>query len=502
MSLHRRALIKSAAAIAMTQGSGCASLNLGGSGDATGNENSILIKGGFLYAADEANTVIPNSWVLVKGKRIGAVGSVADPMPAADKQIDARGKLVLPGFNNPHWHESFIQGPFKMKPDDSDLRRFAFAKGGDIERLSSYFGVIADIGEKVTYEEGLALARWSLWTQLRSGTTALGDIGSLNSTDAMAQAAIDLGMRLRVSRWGSDIMIPNGATEYKRVAPWQKQADDWAALMEKWDGHSSGLVGGMPSILACFGSSDEQLIALRDIAAKHNSPYACHLAPLRNEAAALKPIFGRTAIGRFDEFGMLTDRLLAVHTAYATEPEYQRLVETKVNINYSTANYALLGEHTVSETKMIGRLLADGVTVSCSTDGNDSYTGGIPEAMRATYLMVNESMNDNTACPPTLALAIGTRHGAIALGWGDRTGSIEPGKEADIVLANIDDWRFRLISHPFSVFLITGGSNDVDTVMVAGKVVVENGRSKTINEREMFEDYKKAVKVAYARITG
>lgn len=461
-----------------------------------------LIKNGFLYTADKNNTVLPECWILIEGDKIHSIGMAKDKKPKHDHVINARGKMILPGFVNPHWHESFVEGPDRAAPDDSDLELMPFSHGGNIEALGSYFGVIADVGEKFTPEEAYAIARWSLWTQLRSGTTAIGDIGSLNSTDAMAQAAIDLGMRIRVSRWGSDIMIPNGASKYKIIADVDKQTRDWDNLMVKWDNHASGLVGGMPSILACFGSSDAQLIGLRDVAKQYNSPYAAHLAPLKNEAPALQRVFGRSAIGRFDHLGMLTDRLLAVHTAYATPAEYKRIVETKVNICHSPANYGLLGETTISETGMIGRLIMEGHPVSCSTDGNISYTGGMPEAMRYTHLGHNEALNDNTVCPPTTALLTGTRNGALALGWEDKIGSITPGKQADIVLIDIDDWRYRLISHPLSVFLTAGGSRDVDTVIIAGKTLIKGGKSTTHSESQMLRAYTIAVETARTRIFG
>jgi len=501
IKLNRRQLLSTAgAAAALTISSSAISKSPAPARKKKGNRT--LIRGGFLYAADVKNTVIPNSWVLMEGDKIHSIGSADEQEPAHHQTIDARGKMVLPGFVNAHWHESFVEGPDSPKPDDSDLMRMPFSLGGDIEALGSYFGVIADVGEKFLPEEAFAIARWSMWTQLRSGTTALGDIGSLNSTDAMAEASIDLGMRIRVSRWGSDIMIKNGADKYTKIADTDKQTRDWDNLMKKWDNHSSGLVGGMPSILACFGSSEEQLIGLRDVAKQYNSPYAAHLAPLKNEAAALKKVFGRSAIGRFDNLGMLTNKLLAVHTAYATPEEYKRIRETLVNVCHSPANYGLLGESTVSETGMIGRLIKEGHPVSTSTDGNISYMGGMPEAMRYTHLGHNEAQNDNTACPPTTALATGTRNGALALGWADKLGSIETGKQADIVLVDIDDWRYRLVSHPLSIFLVSGGSRDVDTVIIAGKTLIKGGKSTTHDEDKMLAEYATAVESARNRIFG
>lgn len=461
--------------------------------------SKCLIRGGFLYTANPDQIYIENSWVLIVDKKIFAIGSNNQPEPEFDTLLDAKGKMVLPGLINPHWHESFV-APSDELPDDSKLTPTPYSQGGNIEALGSMFGFIAGVGKRLSCDEALAIARWSMWTQLRSGTTALGDVGSANTADAMGQAALDLGMRIRVSRWGSDIMIPNGASDFKRIADTQEQVDDWQALMETWDNHSSGLVGGMPSVMGAFGSSNEQLLAMGEIAQAFQSPYATHLAPLRNEAAAVKAVFGRTAIERFDHLGLLSDRLMAVHTAYATEEEYQRLLQAGVNICHSPAHYGMLGERTISETGQIARFIKDGACVSCSTDGDISYIGGMAEAMRATHLGHNEAANNNTACPPTITLLTATQNGAQALGWSNKIGSIEVGKQADLVLVDIDDWRYRVGNHPLRTFLVAGGSKDVDTVIVAGEVLVQNGQSTRFNESELFSDYESAVQSARSRI--
>ena len=468
-------------------------------GTGTKAQQSWLIRGGFLYTANPAQPYIANSWVQVVGNRIVAIGTVGDGEPECDQTLNASGKLVLPGFVNPHWHES-LAAPNDEQPDDSHIALTLYAQGGNIEALGAMFGFIAGVGKRLTADEAVAIARWSLWTQLRSGTTALGDVGSANTADGMAQAALDLGMRIRVIRWGSDIMLPAGATTYKKIADTQEQIDDWEALMDRWNNHASGLIGGMPSVMGAFGSSDEQLIAMGDIATRYQSPYATHLAPLRNEAAAVKAVFGRTAIERFDALGLLTNRLIAVHTNHATEAEYQRLLEAGVHICHSPAHYGILGESSTSETRQIARFLRDGAPVSCSTDGGITYIGGMPEAMRAAHLGHNEATNDNTTCPPTTALLTATRNGANALGWGDKIGSIEPGKQADLVLVDMDDWRYCGGNHPLRTFLVSGGSRDVNTVMVAGEIVVRDGRSTRFDEAELFDDYQKAAQSVRARI--
>ncbi len=472
-------------------------------GDGQPDEKSTLIKGAFCYAADLSNTVIDNSWVLIRGKTIVAMGGEDSSLPAHDELIDARGKLLLPGFVNPHWHESFV-APNHEQADDSGIKPTAYSNGGDIEALGKMFGFISTVGEKLTLEEGIAIARWSMWTQLRSGTTALGDMGSANLPDAMAQAALDLGMRLRVSRWGSDIMLldgkKSGVNSYQKIANTRTQTNDWIALLERWHNHPSGLIGGMPSVMGAFGSSDAQLLDLVEIAQKYDAPYATHLAPLKNERAAVQAVFGKSPVQRFDDMGLLTNRLLAVHTAYASESEYQRLIETGVNICHSPAHYGMLGESTVSETGQIGRFLKDGVWVSSSTDGDICFTGGMCEAMRGAHLGHNEAQNCNTTCPPGLALKTGSLFAAKALGWQETIGSLEVGKQADLVLVNADDYRYQQSFHPLRTFLVTGSSHDVNSVMIAGEWLVENGRSTRFDENALLADYQKAAASARTRI--
>jgi cytosine/adenosine deaminase-related metal-dependent hydrolase len=461
----------------------------------------VLIRGGFLYTADASNRVISDSWLLISGDRIEALGQLGQDEPAHDRLVDARGKMVLPGFVNAHWHESLV-APCHEQPDDSQLQPTPFAQGGNVEALGAMFGFIASVGARLTEPEALAIARWSLWTQLRSGTTALGDLGSANTADALAQAALELGMRIRVSRWGSDIMIKHGASKFERIADADEQARDWEDLLSKWDRHPSGLIGGMPSVMGAFGSSDQQLLALRDVAAKYDAPYAAHLAPLRNEAAALQAVFGRTSVGRFEALGLLGERLLAVHNAFASDEELDLMVERGVKICHSPAHYGQLGESTISETRRLGQLIKRGVAVSSSTDGGITYVGGMPEAMRATHLGHNEALADNTVCPPTTALRAGTLHGAQALHWSDRIGSLEPGKQADLVLIDIDDFRYAVGNHPLRIFLIAGSSKDVHSVYVAGRCLVEDGRSTLWDEAQLLRDYRAAATSARLRIAG
>lgn len=462
------------------------------------NKLRQTIKNAFIYTGAEP-TCIASGWIALEGSRIVGVGAMSEAPPAADSEIDASGQLVLPGFVNPHWHESFV-APNDDKPDDSQLHPTPYSNGGDIGALGGMFGFIASVAKRLTADEALAIARWSLWTQLRSGTTTLGDLGSANTADAMAQAAIDLGMRIRVSRWSSDIMIPNEGNAAVQVADTQEQINDVQALMDKWYDHNSGLVSAMPTVMATFGSSDEQLSAMKRIADQYQSPYAMHLGALPNESAAIQRVFGKSSIQRIADLGLLSERLMAVHTAFLTPEEFQQLCNHRVNFCYSPGHYGMLGEQTLSANGHFPQMLKDGLAVASSTDGDIFYSGGMTEAMRAAHLTSNEIGNCNTVCPPTKALLTGTRYAAQALGWADRIGSITPGKQADLVFIDTDNWRYRNSQHPLRTFLLTSSSQDIAKVMIAGNTVMHHGNSPYFNESELFEDYQRAAMSARSRI--
>lgn len=461
-------------------------------------EIRTLITNATIYTANPAAPFIEKGWLAFEGDTIIALGENSQKPPYCDTTIDRSGFLVLPGFINPHWHESFAAPNFES-PTDEDLAPTAYAQGGDIAALGGLFGFISNVGNMLSHDEARAIARWSLWTQLRSGTTALGDLGSANTANAMAEAAIDLGIRLSVSRWCSDIMIPAEGNKAIEVADCDGQIADVEHLMKTWHNHSSGLINGMPTVTGTFGSSDKQLRAIKAISDDYNSVYAMHLGALRNEDDAIKRVFDKTSIGRIAHLGLLNPKLMAVHTTYGSDQDFAGLLEAGVHICQAPGHYGMLGEKTLSETGRFSRLMSEGYPLATSTDGDINYTGGMTEAMRAAHLGLNEVANSNTCCPPTRALMSGTNFAAQALHLA-HCGQLEAGKQADFVMINANNWRYKNSRHWLRTHLLTGSSDDIHSVYVAGKAVLDNYQSTRFDENALWQDYVKAAESARARI--
>lgn len=472
--------------------------------------STTLIKGGWLYPADPQGQVIPEGSVLVEGGRIVAAGPSADVggllPPQGARVIDARGKMILPGFVNPHWHELFaLRFPFKgalRPPRDRDDRPAFMALGGDLQQVSLAFDAFHDRAGQLTPDEAVAIARYSMWTQLRSGVTTLGDVGSVNRPEALVQAARDLGMRCMVSTWASDAVCPPGETRYRRTRDADVVLQRIESLLRSCAGDRSGLIRAWPTAVYGTNMTDDLGRGLADLVSRFDVPFATHVGALRNEPDVMRTYFGAGPVQRFADLGLLSDRFMAVHCAFAGEQERKLLTGARVHISTSPAKYGPAGESTLTETRAIPELRRAGLDVSLSTDGAALPVGGMAEAMRIAWQLFTEMYADPTEVLPTDALAMATRIAARGLGWDREIGSLEAGKQADLLLIPADDWRYLLNPRPLEGFLALGGSPDVDTVMVGGRVLVEGGRATAHDEAELQARYLDALGSFSVRCLG
>ncbi|GAA4729241.1 amidohydrolase family protein [Phytohabitans rumicis] len=475
---------------------------------------ALLIRDGFVHTADPADTVHVRGSVLALDGRIAAVGPTREVDAVAaglrPRTIDARGHLVLPGFVNPHWHEQFaaVLDPYASgQPPrglvyDLDDRPGWMALGGDIQDMSVRFDRAYQRATALEPDEAEAIARYSLWTQLRGGTTTIGDVGSMNRPEAVVAAVRALGMRGVLSVWASDACCPPDEDRFRRTRDAGEVLARVEALLRDCAADGTGRIRAMPSVIYSPNMIDELGAGLGELARRFDTPLATHIGALRNEADVVRGYFGETPIRRFAKLGLLTDRLIAVHCAFADEEERRMLREARVHISHSPAKYGTSGESGLSGSRQIIELFRAGLDVSVSTDGQAQAVGGMPETMRLAWLGHNEVWSDDTAVRPSTALAMGTRLAARGLRWADQIGSLEPGKQADLVLVPATDWRYLFRPRPLAAFLQLGGSTDVDTVIVGGRVLLSGGRATEVDEDELRERFAAAVLSAAARTWG
>lgn len=483
---------------------------------AAGAVPPLVIRHAHVYPATPGDPVIADAAVLAVDGRVSYVGPDSEvetalaALGAAERDrlrsVDGRDTMVLPGFVNAHWHDLFamrlaFNGALRDPSDRADRPGF-MSCGGDMHLIGRVFDSFHDRIAELSPDEAPAVARYSMWTQLRAGVTTLGDVGSVNRPDALIEAAHTLGMRCSVSSWATDALCPPGASAHTRSRDTDTVLAECESMLNACARDNSGLIRGRPSVVYPIAMTDDLGRGLARLAARFDVPFATHVGAQRNESDHSRTYFGQTPIRRLEGLGLLSDRLMAVHCAFADDVERNLLLANAVHINHSPAKYGGHGESALTETRMIPELRRAGLPVSLSTDGAPLSFAGMPEAMRAAWQMHNELYADPTVVLPTDALAMATRIAAQGLGWDDQIGSIAPGKQADLVIVRTTDWRYLLNPRPLEAFLSLGGSADIDTVVVGGRVLIEHGHGVTADETDLRDDYLAALRSFSVRCQG
>ncbi|WP_433665932.1 amidohydrolase family protein [Nocardia sp. CA-136227] len=466
-------------------------------------ERAVLIEGGCVYPADRSDSVISRGSVLVVGEHISAVGSVEEVRSAVAgldvavrddlEVVDARAMMVLPGLVNGHWHDMFamgfpLRGALRPAADRADEIGF-FGGGGDMHTISRTFDSFGGLIEAMTPDEAYAIAQYSMWTQLRGGVTTIGDVGSLNRPHEMVRAALDLGIRYSTTTWAGDAVCPLGGDRYERTRDTDSVLSEVEDLLRQCDSDTTGRIRCRPSIAYVTNMTDELGLGFADLARRHNVGFATHVGAVRNEPELLRTYYGTTGVRRLHDLGLLNDKLMAAHCAFVDDEERRLLLEAGVHISHSPGKYGPAGESAITETGAVPALRRAGLDVSLSTDGASLPNAGMVETMRAAWLAYNEMAASQIEVLPTDALAMATRLAAKGLQWSDELGSLEPGKQADLVLVRADDWRYVLNPRPLESFLWLGGSADVDTVMVAGRTLIAGGEPVGVSYAELRDGY-------------
>jgi cytosine/adenosine deaminase-related metal-dependent hydrolase len=473
--------------------------------------STLHVTGGCVYTADEEHRVHPDGGILARDGRIVAVGPSAEVAAAAQglpevETIDARGMMVMPGFVNAHWHDLAAvrfgpRGTLRPVSDRGDAAVF-MALGGDLTQISMAFDAFTGLIDRLTWDEALAIARYSLLTQLRTGVTTLGDVGSVNRPQALATAARQLGMRCAVSTWAADGVCDPGGPGFKRTRDTDEVLREAEDLLRECAGAGDGLVRALPSIVYGVNMSDELAAGMGELVRRFDVPFATHVGALRHEGAVTRACFGAKPVERFARAGLLSSRFMAVHCAFLDDDERRLLLDAGAHISHSPAKYGATGESALSETRAIPELRRAGLTVSVSTDGGPLLVPGMVEEMRFAWSAYNEMFADPTEVRASDALAMGTRLPAEGLGWADDVGSLQAGHLADLVMVRADDWRYLLTSRPLEAFLAMGSSADVDTVVAGGRVLVRDGRPVHADDAEIRAGYLDALTSFSARCLG
>jgi 5-methylthioadenosine/S-adenosylhomocysteine deaminase len=417
----------------------------------------LIIKNGTILTMDSKNSILENGFLSVRNDAISHMGTGDRPSIKADKIIDAKGGLVLPGLVNGHTHAAMTL--FRGLADDLPLMQW----------LENYiFPAERNMDAEFVYTgTQLALAEMIL-----SGTTTFCDMYLFE--EEVAKAAKKAGVRCLAGEVLYDFPSPN----YGSV---ENGLEYTESLIQKWRDDPIVSIAVEPHSL--FTCSPELLMASNELALKHRVPLIIHVAETLNEVAEIKRKYAKTPIEHLDSLGLLGAHLIADHCVHLGQSEITKMAEHGVKVVHNPESNMKLA----SGIAPIPELIKQGVTVGLGTDGcaSNNNLDLFSEMDTAAKLHKVHAM-DPTAVDAVTVLRMATIEGARALGLQDITGSLEIGKKADVIVIDTHKPHLTPMYNATSHLVYAASGNDVIHSVINGKLVMEDRKLLTLNLDEVI----------------
>ncbi len=427
----------------------------------------LILRNAFVVTMDDAYRLFPRGALAVQGASIAAVGDQADVISrfTAAEIIDCGGKVLIPGLVNAHTH-----GPMTLLRGMADDLRLDVWLLGYMMPVEREF-VTPDfcrLGTKIALAE-----------MIRSGITCFADMYYFE--DAVASAAAEVGMRALCSQ-----------TVVKFPAPDAASFEDSLALargfITRWKGHPLIVPSVAPH--APYTCTAEILRACVDLAREFDVPLHIHLSETLDEVHQWRETYDMPVIPWVKKQGLFEAKVLAVHCVHIDDGEIHTLEHAGAGVAHNpTSNLKL-----ASGFAPVVAMLEAGLNVGVGTDGPASNNDlDMFEELRMASFIAKAVSGDPTALPARLTLAMATRLGARALHLGHLTGSLEPGKRADLALVELDTLHnmphfARDPNAIYSRLIYSAKSSDVTDVMVDGRWLMRERQLEGLDVNALLAD--------------
>jgi len=406
---------------------------------------SFLIRGGYVVSMDDAIGNLREADVLVRNGAIVAVGA---GLPSRGAQvIDASRMIVIPGFVDTHWHVW------------NGLQRNLLAPGFE------YFPAKTATAAHYTPDDFYDSDMLAFMEAINAGITTVNNYAhntrSTEHVEAELQAHLDSGLRGRYN-WstidGQAGTVPLPIDEIRRIhGKWFGSSSPFEGLTDLGIGFRNP--GTQPGTFAIDSS----------IAVELDLPLITHSGQSARgiDATLLRSL------------GFLSPKTILVHYVHATPEDRAAMAQTGSSLSYSIHSELRLGTRG-NQQEQILRMVADGVNVSLSCDANSLGPISHFQAMNVLYNLGIPWLGTTSEGLPALTfhdvIEMATINGAVAMGLGDVTGSLTPGKRADIVCVRADAVNMAPAADPECALVMSASVANVDTVLVDGRLVKRNGK--------------------------
>lgn len=427
--------------------------------------------------------------VAVDAGKIIAVGPREELEAAytAGRTVEGRHHVLLPGFVDCHMHS-----------------RHAVYRGVAQDITNWMWGGVAPFEAAGTPTARTAGSRLAMAEALMSGTTTVGDDGP--DLEGAAETAAAFGLRANLSPRIREVdMGSYGPGELYRFYPQLGQAslDACLKLFDRFHGHDNGRIRVLFGPQGADFVSKDLMVKVCRMAREAGTRVHMHFSQGSREDEQIKLRYGMRPVAYLDSLGVIDENLIAVHLSSATPEEVALTARRGANMIFCPSSIAVIdGE--VPPAKIF---LDSGGTVGLGSDqspGNNNHN--MFNEMKLAAVLNKCRYSDPLLFPAWKVLRMATVEGARAIGLGDITGSIEPGKAADLILIDLRQPTLSpVITSPMrniaANLVYAGRGHEVDTVMVAGKILMEHRKPLTFDLDQVLDDVQREADALSERAT-
>jgi len=421
----------------------------------------LLIHNALVLTLEPGAPPLTEGYVAIRGRRLAAVGRAphSRDLPRAREVLNVQGSLVLPGLVNTHCHAPMVW--FRGLADDLPLHQWLTeaifpAESGWLTPERVYLGALLAAAEMI-----------------RGGITTVAD-GYFYAGE-VRRALAAAGLRGVAAQGVLDFPVPgvpDPQDNLKVAAAFLNSGADLAA-----EGISSAVF-----CHAVYTCGPETLRQAKDLTRERGTRFFIHLAETREEVCEVQRRTGLTPAAYLESLGVLDEGTVAVHAAWLTPAEQCLLARRGVKVSHCPESNLKLA----AGVAPIPELLAAGVTVGLGTDGAASNNNlDLWGEMSLAARLHKVWSQDPTVLPAARAVALATREGARVLGLEDAIGTLTPGKEADLIVVDLDQPHLTPLYDPYSHLVYAARAADVRHVMVRGRWLLFNGQLTTLDWPEI-----------------
>lgn len=425
---------------------------------------SLLIKGAAVITLDRENSVFEGD-VFVERGRIAELGaSLTGRKYRGGEVIQARGRVLLPGFVQTHIH--LCQTLFRGAADDLALIDWLTKRIWPMEAAH-------------TAESVYASARLGIAELIRGGTTCALTMETVRHTEAAFTAVEESGFRATVGKCMMDKgdNVPAALREETGAS-----IAESLALLKDWHGRADGRIRYCFAPRFAVSCTRGLLESVAKLSRERGVMVHTHASENKDEIEMVERETGRRNIDYLNDVGLAAPNVMLAHCVHLNSSEMEILSQTGTHVAHCPSSNLKLGSGFAPIVELLGR----GISVSLGADGAPCNNRLDMFTEMRTAALVQKALHGAEALPAPRMLRMATIDGARALGLDKEIGSIETGKRADLTLLNIERLHTTPHPDPISTIVYAAEMSDVESVIIDGKLVMREGDLITLDQQTVI----------------